>query len=96
MKNYEEEFDNIWTLYPNKQGKARAFQCYVKSRKKGTTYEQVMDGLTRYLKYCEREKKWYRAKMGSTWFNQECWLDEIDEGVVQDQVCKDRFGNIIL
>lgn len=96
MDNYEIEFTALWTRYPNKQGKTKALQSYIKARKKDTTYEQVYNGLERYLKYCEREKNWYRPKMGSTWFNQQSWLDEIDEGGFDNQIDKDKFGNIIL
>ena len=73
----EEEFEIIWKEYPRKQGKANALKSYIKSRKKGTTYEEVLIGLENYVKYItiERTKPQY-IKQGSTWFNQECWNDD--------------------
>lgn len=93
--NYKEEFESLWKLYPNKQGKLKSYQSYEKARKNGTTYDEVARGLQRYLAYCMREE-WYRPKMGSTWFNQNCWLDEIDEGDYDIEIAKDQFGNIIV
>lgn len=92
---FENEFNTLWKIYPNKQGKMKALQSYVKARKKGTTYEEIAVGMERYLEYCNREKSWYRPKMGSTWFNQNCWLDEIDEGETTENAV-DKYGNIIL
>lgn len=72
---YENEFGDLWKEYPNKQGKVKAFEYYKKSRKKGTTFEEVKLGLDRYNQYCKKVE-WYSPKNGSTWFNQECWKDE--------------------
>lgn len=94
-KQIEEEFETIWKMYPNKQGKMKALQSYKKARDKGTTYNEVVRGLERYLAYCMKEQ-WYRPKMGQTWFNGQCWLDEIDEGEADNKVVKDKFGNYIL
>ena len=91
----KQEFDKLWKLYPNKQGKVKAFESYAKARKKGATYNEVIRGLERYLAYCSRED-WYRPKNGSTWFNQQSWLDEIDEGENDLEIVKDKFGNIII
>lgn len=91
----DNEFEELWRLYPNKLGKAKAKEYYEKARKSGTTYDEVKRGIERYLAYCMRED-WYRPKHGSTWFNQQCWLDEIDEGEYDLKITKDKFGNIIL
>lgn len=74
---FEEEFEIIWSEYPNKKGKANALKAYVKARKKGTTKEAVMIGLNNYLTYIKAEKVAQQyIKHGSTWFNQECWNDD--------------------
>ena len=73
----EEEFETIWKEYPRKQGKANALKSYIKSRKKGTTYEEVLIGLENYVRYITIEKiQPQYIKQGSTWFNQECWDDD--------------------
>lgn len=91
----EQEFESLWRIYPNKQGKLKAKESFEKARKRGTTYNEIIMGLERYLRYCNRTE-WYSPKMGSTWFNQNCWLDEIDEGEFDNKIVKDKFGNIIL
>lgn len=76
-KELEEEFEIIWSEYPNKKGKANALKSYIKARKKGTTKEEVMNGLNNYLSYIKVEKiNQQYIKHGSTWFNQECWNDD--------------------
>lgn len=93
--DYKTEFEKLWQLYPNKRGKYQAYLKYVKARKEGETYERVLVGIIEYIRYCEREKSWYRPKYGSTYFNQRCWLDKIDEGETElDE--KDNLGNIML
>ena len=92
----DKEFESLWALYPNKQGKVNAKKKYVEARATGTTYDEVLKGIEKYIRYCDSQKSWYRPKMGSTWFNQHCWLDEIDEGETDKETTKDNFGNIIL
>jgi hypothetical protein len=76
-KQLEEEFDLIWQDYPKKQGKANALKSYIKARKKGTTKEEVINGLNNYLTYIKFEKVTPQyIKHGSTWFNQQCWNDD--------------------
>ncbi len=76
-KELEEEFEIIWKEYPRKQGKANALKAYIKTRKKGTTFEDVLLGLENYVKYITIEKiQAQYIKQGSTWFNQECWNDD--------------------
>lgn len=73
----EEEFEIIWSEYPNKKGKTNALKAYIKARKKGVTKEAVMIGLNNYLMYIKAEKVAQQyIKHGSTWFNQECWNDD--------------------
>lgn len=73
----ENEFERVWSSYPRKQGKQNAFKSYIKARKTGTTEEQVLDGLNRYLEYIRIERIEPRyIKQGSTWFNQNCWKDD--------------------
>lgn len=73
----EEEFEIIWSEYPNKKGKTNALKAYIKARKKGTTKEEVWNGLKAYKEHIHIEKtKQQYIKHGSTWFNQECWNDD--------------------
>lgn len=75
---YVQEFDELWELYPRKQGKTNALKSYIKARKEGVTKEEVEQGILDYGAYIKKnnvEGKY--IKMGSTWFNQRCWTDDL-------------------
>lgn len=77
--DYESEFEILWKLYPRKEGKKKAFEAYRSARKKKdkpVTFEQVKDGVIAYAGVCTGRETRY-IKQGSTWFNGECWNDEI-------------------
>lgn len=60
------------------ESKARkAFDAYVRARKQGTSFEDVMRGIKAYLKYIRFEKiKPEFIKQGSTYFSQQAWQDD--------------------
>lgn len=73
----EAEFEDIWNLYPKKQGKAKAFDFFVKAVEAGEDVAKIRDGVERYAKYVEADGVEFRfVKMGSTFFSQKAWLDE--------------------
>jgi len=74
----DREFEKLWSLYPNKQGKQKAFQYFKKARKiKKIPYEIIENGLYRYIRYLEQQGTDQQYIMhGSTWFSQEKWQDE--------------------
>ena len=72
-----DEFEELWKLYPRKQGKKKALDYYTKARKKGTTYEEVRQGIEAYADYVRTEKTEDRfIKHGSTFFSEQAWQDE--------------------
>ena len=76
---YDEEFNELWKIYPNKQGKTDAKKKYVKYRSEGVTYEEILKGLENYVEYVKRKNiEQQYIKYGSTWFNQKCWEDEYE------------------
>lgn len=79
-KTIEDEFEELWSIYPNKRGKTIAIRKYSLARKQGVTYEDVRQGLEHYIEYCNNKKvpKEY-IKHGSTWFNQRSWEDDYDD-----------------
>ena len=74
----EKEFEKIWSLYPRKIGKQKAFSYFKKARKvKKIPYETIENGLYRYIDYLEQQETEEQYIMhGSTWFGQEKWQDE--------------------
>lgn len=81
-----EEFETLWSMYPNKKGKKKALDHYIKCRKRKenpVSYEIVEQGLYNYNFFIKKNKVQNKfIKHGSTWFNQECWND--DYTVVKD------------
>ena len=78
LNAYEQEFEELWKLYPKKQGKKDAFKHYIKARKE-YDFEVIKKGLNNYNSYIKRHNMTDQyIKNGSTWFNQECWNDEYD------------------
>lgn len=76
-KQIAAEFDDLWGLYPRKQGKDKAMSYYEKARKSGTTYDEVKAGILAYRAYIDAEQTESRfIKHGSTFFSQKAWLDD--------------------
>lgn len=77
----KEWFENVWKIYPKKQGKEPAFKSFVKAINSGENINDIWDGLQSYLKQIEFNKTEPRfIKNGSTWFNQKGWQDEYEVG----------------
>ena len=78
QSSIEKEFEQLWTIYPRKIGKKKAFDSYKKARKmKKIPYEIIEKGLYRYITYLEqRETDEQFIQHASTWFNQEKWQDD--------------------
>lgn len=73
------EFDELWKSYPEgrKQGRKEALAAYQRTRKRGTSYEQVADGLAAYKRQIEVEQTPLKfIKQGGTWFRCEGWQDD--------------------
>src|SRR5699024_7477871 len=49
-----EDFENLWNLYPNKQGKKKAKSSYERAIKNGTTNKEIQDGIIRYKKHLKQ------------------------------------------
>lgn len=72
-----EEFENLWSVYPKKQGKSVAFKAYEKAKKNGTTAEEVLKGIEAYNDYIHANNiPMQYVKMGSTFFSQRSWQDD--------------------
>lgn len=78
-KQMDDDFEKLWNLYPNKKGKSKAKQAYIKAIKDGVTNRQIQDGIMAYRKENEiKGQSLEFIKHGSTWFNQRAWEDEYD------------------
>lgn len=88
---FNQEFDELWELYPRKQGKAKALQAYIKARKSGVEYDTILNGIEKYSEYCQNIDSQY-IKHGSTWFNQQCWNDDYAKS---QPVRYNGFGEVV-
>lgn len=82
IASIKDEFEKLWEIYPNKQGKQHAYKAYERARKrkqKPVTYEQVKAGIEQYCEYIAAKgiSKQY-IKHGSTYFNGAEWENEYD------------------
>lgn len=77
LKELEKDFEEVWKIYPKKQGKEAAKKAYIKARKAGTSNCEIVAGLTQYIAFIRANNTSERyIKHGSTWFNQKCWEDD--------------------
>lgn len=71
------EFESLWSMYPKKQGKDKAYGYYERARKSGTTYEEVEQGILAYTESIKANgTDMQYVKMGSTFFSQKSWADD--------------------
>jgi hypothetical protein len=77
----EYRFDELWKLYPKKQGKQSALKAYKKAVKDGTTDDQIKSGIQSYIQYLKKEQTDVQfIKQGSSFFNQRSWEDDWSSG----------------
>ncbi|MCK4306084.1 MAG: hypothetical protein KAY24_17725, partial [Candidatus Eisenbacteria sp.] len=82
----ETEFAEIfWPAIPNKLGKGKAREAFVKARGK-VSLETIMAGVPGYVTYetGRRTQKDYRPLHPATWLNQERWDDEVVNGATEN------------
>ena len=72
------EFENLWSLYPKKQGKERAANAYKKARKGCPELFAIVEkGIKSYVDYiAATQTDMQYVKQGGTWFYQHCWEDD--------------------
>ena len=88
---YSVEFEELWKQYPKKVGKQDALKHYTNARKSGTTFEEVQEGLKKYLEYCGNTK-WYSPKDGSTWFHKKSWNDVFEQTTSLKQETEEEWS----
>lgn len=94
-KELEEEFEQLWAMYPKKQGKKKALEYYISARtsKDPVTFEIVKQGISNYIfniKETGLDPKY--IKHGSTWFNQQCWKDDYTVYKKQEEKTREEKG----
>lgn len=93
QSDIEKEFEELWELYPNKKGKTSAKASYMKARKgHPEVREQVEAGIKAFVVFLKANgtEPQYVA-YGSTWFNQQRWLDDYTIVTRSDQRVPDKY-----
>mgnify|MGYP006371252627 FL=1 len=88
----ENDFEELWKLYPRKAGKAKAFKAYKSAIKQGATNEQIRQGILNYIQWIKEHKTQAEyIKHGSTFFNDRCWNDELGSDIqYRPKTCGDN------
>ena len=81
-----EAFEELWKIYPRKQGKRKAFDSYKSAVNDGVTDEEIKAGIEAYRDYiqtCRIDPQF--IKQGSTFFSQRAWSDDWTPTKKKDQ-----------
>lgn len=70
-------FDNFWSVYPRKKGKAKALESYTKALKTGTDATTILEAAKRYASEQNGADPKFTLHP-TTWLNQGRWDDEPD------------------
>lgn len=74
-----DEFEELWKLYPRKEGKKQAYAAYKRAIKKGTKNDDIRKGIENYVEDIRiKGKTTQYIKQGSTYFSGEHWTDVLD------------------
>lgn len=79
----EQEFEEVWKLYPRKEDKKKAFMAYKTARKKAS-FDEIKKGVETYsnhIKASNTDKRY--IKLGATYFNGECWANTYEQRTKQ-------------
>ena len=79
----EQEFEEVWKLYPRKEDKKKAFMAYKSARKKAS-FDEIKKGVETYSNHIKANNtdKCY-IKLGATYFNGECWANTYEQRTKQ-------------
>lgn len=85
----KEQFESFWNFYGKKLSRPDAEKKF-KSALKKDTFENIIDGVARYIKSRGDDSKYW--KHPSTWLHNECWKDEYVENLTKgEQTLKTIF-----
>ena len=86
VESLDAAFERIWKLYPRKQGKPEAKECFILSVKSGVSVEDIEKGVKDYVEY-GKALKWeheYFMK-GSRFFREKAWDDDYSMKLISNK-----------
>lgn len=87
----EQEFEEVWKLYPRKEDKKKAFSAYKTARKKAS-FDEIKKGVETYsnhIRVSNTDKRY--IKLGATYFNGECWANNYEKSEPQEELIKGKY-----
>ena len=77
---YTPEFEQVWIVYPNHNGKGAGFSAWQKGRKNGMP---PLERVLTVIEKAKRSKQWTKQNgdfipLLSTWINQHRWDDDYE------------------
>lgn len=79
--NLDQQFEELWLIYPRKEGKSKAKASFIKfmKEKQPPKFDDIKAGIFAYADYIvSNNTDPQYIKMGSTWFGNRSWEDEYD------------------
>ncbi|MED3269325.1 replication protein [Bacillus thuringiensis] len=74
--SYSDDFEEIWSIYPKKRNKSKAYQRYKEALDKNHSHEDIKYGITCYAKECDRNgTELTYIKMMEGFLNDERYLE---------------------
>ena len=87
----EQEFEEVWKIYPRKEDKKKAFSAYKTARKKAS-FDEIKKGVETYsnhIRVSNTDKRY--IKLGATYFNGECWANNYEQNEQQEELIKGKY-----
>lgn len=87
----EQEFEEIWKIYPRKEDKKKAFSAYKTARKKAS-FDEIKKGVETYsnhIRVSNTDKRY--IKLGATYFNGECWANNYEQSEPKEELIKGKY-----
>lgn len=87
----EQEFEEVWKIYPRKEDKKKAFSAYKTARKK-TSFDEIKKGVETYsnhIRVSNTDKRY--IKLGATYFNGECWANNYEQSEPKEELIKGKY-----
>lgn len=87
----EQEFEEVWKLYPRKEDKKKAFSAYKTARKKAS-FDEIKNGVETYsnhIRVSNTDKRY--IKLGATYFNGECWANNYEQSEPKEELIKGKY-----
>ncbi|PEY62569.1 hypothetical protein COJ41_18485 [Bacillus thuringiensis] len=90
-KTYSPEFEEVWSVYPKKRNKPKAYQRYNEVRAKHHSHEVILYGVTKYAEECTNKDMQY-IKMLEGFLNDERYLEYKRMDEVKQKVAEAKQG----